>query len=76
MNPDFDCWSLLGELRRRGTATTWELAEHFGKGRREIYGSLQYLLLKGFIQRTKKGHNGRHGMANYPAIWTATKGTK
>lgn len=75
-SPDFDCWSLLAEIRRRGKATTWELAEHFGRGNREISGSLQYLMLKGHIERTQKGYNGRNGIGNHPAIWTATRHTQ
>lgn len=70
--PDFDCWSLLAEIRRRGKATSWELAEHFGRGNRELSGSLQYLLQKGKIKRLKRGHNGRNGIKCYPAIWKTT----
>lgn len=69
--PDFDCWSLLAEIRKRGTATTAELAEHFGRGNREITGSLQYLKMKGKINHVQHGHNGRLKAQSIPAIWSA-----
>jgi len=68
---DFDCWSLLAELKRRKTATTWELAEVFGRGNAEISGSLYYLREKGKIEVVQKGHNGRNGIKSYPATWKA-----
>jgi len=69
--PDFDCWSLLAEIRRRGTANTGELCQHFGRGSKELSGSLQYLKQRGHIVHVKHGHNGRLKHASTPAIWSA-----